>query len=266
MRCLPRWWLVVAATVAIGGVVLVVALINGHDTTTTDQSPATPLSTARPSPTPTRVPVPNLEGLHPHEARSVLHAAGLEILVHRVPSRDCNTTRRVVEQRNPSGPKQPVQVWVRVNALRCGLTPMLREVAQRFIDFARHENHAVPADTPVDLYVGGRIAATIETHKLDNPDAWRGCPKRLDGWAGRICPFSAVDPIDDLKPFQGELQITGETPDLPCGPVQRLARALGAYGKVAISGGSSCADSFAITLFVNNVAQIVAADIAWSEP
>jgi hypothetical protein len=54
--------------------------------------------------------------------------------------------------------------------------------------------------------------------------------------------------------------------DLPCGPVQRLPRALGAYGRAAISGGFSCVDSFAITLFVNDVAQIVAADIAWSEP
>jgi hypothetical protein len=264
---MPRWWLVgVVGAVALGVVVLAVALINGHDTTTTDQSPATQLSTARPSPTPTRESVPDLVGLTPHEARSVLHETGLEVLVHRVPGRGCNTTRRVVEQSNPSGPQQPVQVWVRVDALRCGLTPMLREVAQRFIDFARHDIDGVSADTPVDLYVGGRFAATIEAHQLDDPDAWRGCPKGLDGWAGRICPFSAVDPIDDLEPFQGKLQITSKTPDLPCGPVQHLARALGAYRRVAISGGSSCADSFAITLFVNDVAQIVAADIAWSEP
>jgi hypothetical protein len=42
----------------------------------------------------------------------------------------------------------------------------------------------------------------MSRRQLDEPDAWRGCPKGLDGWAGRICPFSAVDPIADRRePF-----------------------------------------------------------------
>lgn len=142
----------------------------------------------------------------------------------------------------------------------------MREVAKLFIDFARREVGHVHADAPVDLYVGGRIATTIESHRVDDQDVWQGCPRGLPGWAARTCPFSAVDPIDDLDSYQGELQITAATPDLPCGPVQRLPRALGGHDRVAISAGSSCADSFAITLFINDVEQIIAVDIAWSEP
>jgi hypothetical protein len=139
-------------------------------------------------------------------------------------------------------------------------------VAETFIAFARHELDRPPAHASVDLYVGGRLAATIEPHQLDDRDAWNGCPPGRRGYAARTCPFSAVDPIRDLRSHQQRLQITATAPDLPCGPVQRLPRKLTSDTRVAIAGGSSCVDSFALTLFIDADGQMVAIDIAWSEP
>lgn len=213
MRRLPTWWLAVAVAVGLGIVVLAVALATGSDpTTTADPSPTTPVSPTRSSPSPTRVSVPDLVGMHPREARSVLRDAGPEMLVHRVPGRHCNITRRVFEQSEPSGRRQPVQVWVRVNALTCRFTPTLREVAERFIDFARRDVDAVPADTPVDLYVGGRIATAIETRQLDDPDAWRPLLRIFRADRFNICSVGSAPTARSRSPAGTPAPIPSRSP------------------------------------------------------
>lgn len=204
---------------------------------------------------------PEVVGTHLRRARSILRHAGFQMIVHRSPGRGCNVAPRVIDQHIPRRSKEPAQVWVRVNALTCGLTEEARSVAESFIAFARDELDSPPANAPVDLYVGGRLVTTIEQSRLVDRYAWRGCPTRPGGYAARTCPFSAVEPI-----LERPLQITATPPDLPCGPVQLTPRGPISKVHVAISGGSSCADSFAITLFINTDNQIVAVDVAWSEP
>ncbi|KAA1423170.1 hypothetical protein [Nocardioides antri] len=180
----------------------------------------------------------------------------------------------MVDQHIPRRRNEPAQVWVRVDALSCGLTEVSRGVAERFIAFAREKVDSPPANESVNLYVGGQLVTTIEQSHLDDPDAWQGCPAGEGGYAARTCPFSAVEPIRELRSHQGPLRITAATPDLPCGPVQLIPREPTSRGHVAITAGSSCADSFAITLSINadgdadgdGDGEIVAVNVAWSEP
>lgn len=227
-----------------------------------DHTPSAPV----PSSAASRATEPDVVGAHPGRARSILRDAGYRVIVHQLPERGCNVMPQVVEQHISRRRNEPAQIWVTVDALSCGLTEASRGVAEGFIAFARHESDSPPAIAPVNLYVGGRRATTIERSRLDDPAAWQGCPAGQVGYAARTCPLSALGPILELRPHQGPLQITASTPDLPCGPVQQTPRELTSRRYVAISGGSSCADSFAITLFLDADHQIVAVDVAWSEP
>jgi hypothetical protein len=123
----------------------------------------------------------------------------------------------------------------------------------------------VPADTPIDLYVGGVLAKTIPSEQQGDQSAWQGCPDGGDHYAARDCPISALAPLSD---WAGRIAITSEAPSHPCAHPAKLPSSLLAYGDVTLTpdAGLDCTSYFAVQLFVNDVGQIVAANVVWAEP
>jgi hypothetical protein len=141
----------------------------------------------------------------------------------------------------------------------------LQNVAERFLGFARGERDGVPADAPVDLYVGGVLVKTIPSDRQSDRRAWEGCPHGADFDAGRDCPISA---IDALAEWPGEIAITTHPPRHPCAHPTRPPSSLSAYGSVTLTPDADldCTNYVSVQLFVNDVAQIVAVNVVVSEP
>jgi hypothetical protein len=138
-------------------------------------------------------------------------------------------------------------------------------VAELFARFARGERppHGPPVDTPVDLYLGNRYLATLPAARARDPEAWEGCLE--GGYAGRTCPFSWTRPIAD---YAGSLAITSAAPEHPCAHPGPLPAELEAYHAVTLTPDESldCTSYWAVQLFVNDVGQVVAANLVWAEP
>jgi hypothetical protein len=141
----------------------------------------------------------------------------------------------------------------------------LRGVAERFLAFARGEQDEVPGDTPVDLYVGGVLVKTIPSAQLNDRGPWQGCPDGGSGYAGHDCPVSAVSPLAE---WPDTVAVSLDRPKHPCAHPTNVPSALSAYRAVTLTpaGDLDCTSYFAVQLFVNDVSQIVAANVVWAEP
>jgi hypothetical protein len=141
----------------------------------------------------------------------------------------------------------------------------LTAVAEAFVRFARGEADSPPADTPIELLVAGRVAKTIGGAEVLDPANWRICGE-FELYAGRTCPFSALDLVASSS--RGVV-VTSAAPSHPCmhapPPPSRLTNA---YRTVTVTGRGSptCVDYFAVQLFVNDVGQVVAVNLVMSEP
>lgn len=220
--------------------------------------------------------VPDVVGQLADEAGQGLEDAGLSVETHTTQLSACEEDHKVLAQDPEPGtyvaPGSTVTLDVNRNSGgQCGLglpsvRSGLRRVAELFVAFAREDHPAgPPVDTPVDLYIGNEFLHTISAAASMRQDSWRGCPA-AGFYAGRTCPFSFVTPIDD---YPGPIAYTSQRPDHPCLPESPdLPEGLSAYHEVTVTPDEQldCTSYWAVQLFVNDVSQIVAANIVWSEP
>jgi hypothetical protein len=156
---------------------------------------------------------------------------------------------------------------------QCGLglppaSPELQRIADRFVDFARNAQAAgatgLPADAPVDLFIGGRFVKRLTSEQQEHRRHWQGCPREI-GYAGRSCPVSVLEPFLESP---GAIARTSQEPRHACAHPRALPERLGAYRQVTLTADEmrGCASYFAIQLFVNDLGQIVAVNLVLSEP
>lgn len=143
-------------------------------------------------------------------------------------------------------------------------SPSLTRVAEGFLRFARDAIGSPPSDTPVELLLGHRPVATISGAEVLDPASWRVCTS-FGGYAGRVCPFSAVEVLAD---HPGTVVTTSAKPRHSCLHADPPPRRLAAYRSVVLTGAEemSCMDYFAVQLFVNDVGQVIAVDLVLTEP
>jgi hypothetical protein len=227
--------------------------------TTAPASPATPPTTptasGRGESCGARIRVPALEGMPIKRAKSVLRDVCLVadirgpggVVKHQQPSAGAlAASGDVVYINMPSGPAAP------------------KGVARRFLEFARGQLDGIPADTPVDLYIGGVFVKRISSEDQSQRDAWQACP---DGgsYAGRTCPVSALTLLAD---HQGRIAFVASEPAHPCAHPVDPPDSLRPYQTVTLTPqeDQDCTSYFAVQLFVNDVSQIVAVNVVMSEP
>jgi hypothetical protein len=137
-------------------------------------------------------------------------------------------------------------------------------IGHRFVDFARGNSDSLPIDTPVALYLGHQRVATTGDGDSSVRASWRVCRQ----YAGRICPFSA---LDTLASYDGPLRLA----DHPATPAPCLATLVptpptdagGTHVAVVLPAGTTtCLDGFEVDVYSNDVGQIVAVDLVLSEP
>ena len=105
---------------------------------------------------------------------------------------------------------------------------------------------------------------TITSEQAGDRLAYRVCGPK-GGYAGRTCPFWAVDV---LAGYAGEVTVTTNPPSHPCLHLARVPEELVAYRTVVLTATTSlsCVEYFAAELSVNDVGQIVAVDLILAEP
>jgi hypothetical protein len=142
----------------------------------------------------------------------------------------------------------------------------LPRVARTFLRFVRGAQASPPSDAPVGLYLGGELVRTIDPPDLGDRDLWEGLCPEAGAYAGRVCPFSVLDP---LRTAGEELRIVpGEAATHPCAHPQRITADVGGSHVVTLvpDPDRSCVDWVAVELFVNDLSQVVAVDLVWAEP
>lgn len=163
---------------------------------------------------------------------------------------------------SPSSEAEPSQPAAAMGEIRSvGLGADARRVTQLFVDFALGIADTPPADTPIDLFLGQRPVATVESD--DSRDAWTICPDS-GAYAGG-CPFSPLDVIAEAS----ALRATPFSPDLVCARSERAPDALRGYDHVAITPvpqGACAAGQWVVDLYVNDVGQVVAVNLTHGEP
>lgn len=206
--------------------------------------------------------LPDLTGMNAAAARDQARELGLAVRAMPGATSVCVPRRSVVRQQPVAGSKVDPgsRVRLRVNVggtgeCERGLPPAavdLRGVAERFVAFARDLSgeHGLPADTPVELFLDGAPATVIPSAALGDRGAWQGA----------LSPFVN---------YPGPIAATSEPPAHPC--LRReaaLPDRLDAYRTVTLTPEESrdCTSYFAMQLFVNDVGQVVAADLVRSEP
>jgi hypothetical protein len=135
----------------------------------------------------------------------------------------------------------------------------LERVARYFLAFARGESDYPPADTPVELSLGAHVWKTLSSGQLGDRRVWRVCP---DGgsYAGRVCPFSAVDVI---REYDGPVTITDHPLRHPCVPASAMTAA---NVTITPDAATSCLDYWAVQLDVNDVGQVTGVNLVQAEP
>ena len=164
-------------------------------------------------------------------------------------------------------PSTPIATTPPTPSASADPTPLpdgLNGVGPRFLAFARGELETPPVDTPVDLYVGRIFVEAISSEQAGDRLAYRVCGPE-GGYAGRTCPFSAVDV---LAGYDGEVTATTNPPSHPCLHPARMPDELVAYRTLVLTATAplTCVDYFAVELSVNDVDQIVAVDLLLTEP
>lgn len=248
----------------------------GHDT---DAPRSAPDTTAPSEVAATRAPVtvPDLNGVRVADARVTLRYLGLGARVLPGAMSACVPAQTVVRQEPPVGsevaPGDRVRLIVNVDTPGpCGLhlpptSADLSRIADRFVTFARDTSgrDGPPADTPVELFIGGELAKVVPSTRLTDRHAWATCP-RSGLYAARGCPISVLVPFVN---YSGPIAATRATPEHPClRTVAELPARLDAYRSVTLTPDEprACTSYFAAQLFVNDVGQIVAVNLALSEP
>ena len=137
-------------------------------------------------------------------------------------------------------------------------------MARLFLEFARGEVDAVPADNPIDLYIGGRFAKAIRSAEQNQREAWQACPA-AGSYAAHVCPVSA---LTQLGRWPGRVAITSAVPSHPCANPSDLPESVSSYRSVTLTPDADldCVSYFAVQLVVDDVGQIVAVNVVWAEP
>ncbi|MFN8192750.1 MAG: PASTA domain-containing protein [Nocardioidaceae bacterium] len=261
-----------------------VFLVLGCDATDTPSPTARSTGTASPSPgTPPAAPsarrmiIPDIAGQRVSFARAMMRERGLEVATVRGAGSACVPPHVVVAQRPRAGRR--IALGSRVTLVIspewpgvCGrhlppASPELRDIGRLFVDYARGSESgpdSLPADTPVDFYIGGLLAKVVPSRQLADRSAWQGCPGEVS-YAGRTCPVSLFAPF---LAYPGPIAMTSQAPRHPCVRQRRLPAELGVYRSVTLTPdeNSDCTSYFAVQLFVNEVHQIVAVNLVMSEP
>lgn len=244
------------------------ALASERTSAATDrESVGTPATEAEP------VTLPQAVGRPVGEARRTLAGIALKTRLVAVRGSACITRGEVLEQRPASGTSVPVKSTItlvvnRAPRAKCGLglwepSDLLRRTGGQFAAFARDGTAGLPADTPIALYLGG-VRRGVAGRPADRT-SWRICPPG-SSYAGRVCPFSALDVVSD---WPGPLAITGRPPAHPCAhPTPFDARRAGGAVAVTLTPDEEldCTSYWAVQLAVNDVGQIVAANLVLAEP
>jgi hypothetical protein len=247
-------------------------------------SPGEPLAHANSmirTPTPAapapRMIVPAVVGEEPASARDIVRARGLRARVFQSVGAACLAEGVVISQQ--PGPGQRVKTGSRVTLIvvphgpgQCGrdLPPApeeLQDVGRLFVVFARGAESGpdgIPADTPVQFYIGGRLATVVPSTRLSDRQVWHGCPGEF-GYAGRVCPVSLLEPFVE---YPGPIAMTTLGPAHSCVHGWKLPAELSVYRSVTLTPDEDrdCTSYFAVELFVNDVRQVVAINLVMSEP
>ncbi|GGO73941.1 hypothetical protein GCM10012276_20760 [Nocardioides deserti] len=137
----------------------------------------------------------------------------------------------------------------------------LERVARAFLRFARGRV-GPPVDTPVELYLGGRFVRTLPNAEASDRAAWAVCPEG-GSYAGRTCPFSAVDRLAGTP----RVAVSSEEPRHPCAhPVPLPGAGPGRSVTLQPDVSLTCVDWFAVQLVVNDVGQVTTVNLVHAEP
>ncbi|MFT4009172.1 MAG: hypothetical protein QM655_03920 [Nocardioidaceae bacterium] len=254
----PAWVVPAVAAAAVTGIVAG-SLAWWHGTSA---EPDRPIDTPSVSPAPTSsselVAVPALVGLVKGKATRILEGSGLAVEV-RATAGSC-ATPVVLAQRPANGTKVEGGTQVRLE-VGCPNDPddELSAIASRFASAAHSRKVNLPIDTPVGLYLGGHHVTDISAGEAARWEAWNIC---VDGYAARVCPFNALE----LVAGSDDVSISTETPKHSCAHWPGRPAELEAYRAVSLTVGSDCVSWGAVTLYVNDMGQIVAVDQIVAEP
>ncbi len=220
--------------------------------------------------------IPDVAGQDLSFARAVMRERGLDVRLVQGTGSACIPKNVVVSQRPQAGRR--IESGSHVTLVisphwpgTCGrdlppASPELQDIGRLFLDYARDikPGRGIPADAPVDFYIGGRLAKVVPSARLTDRHSWRGCPGGST-YAGRECPISLFAPF---VAYPGPIAMSSQRPAHPCLTRQRLPSDLGAYCSVTLTPDENrdCTSYFAVQLFVNDVHQIVAINLAMSEP
>jgi len=210
-------------------------------------------------------------------ARKSARVLGLRPRVVNGAGSACLPKRTVLEQRPAPGTQVVAdrRVLLVINSGgfgKCGLDlpPAghdLRRIADLFVDFARGndpQRHGLPADAPIDLYVGGVLRRVIPTNKIADRRQWQVCPGGI-GYAARSCPISALTPFVG---YPGPIAATIRAPAHACLHATELPGSLDVHRAVTLTPDENrdCTSYFAVQLFVNGAGQVIAVNLVLSEP
>lgn len=145
-----------------------------------------------------------------------------------------------------------------------GMLDSLDFAARQFLALATGKGDSLPVDTPVTLFLGGKKVGSIESEAVTQRRAWKMCPPSGQ-YAGAMCPFSALDVLRNAAQRGQHIARTTKPQAPPC-VHWSVARETGGTHHVSLTVGDTCADWAAVTLYLNDVAQLVAVDLTMSEP
>ena len=144
----------------------------------------------------------------------------------------------------------------------------LVRVGQLFVRFAQGDSRLAvpPIDTPVLLMVGGQPVKTVSSRDAIERSSWEGLCPEAGSYAGRTCPFSFLEPFKDARQ---PVTFSMEPAQHPCAhPTAVTPTDVGGSLLVTLvpNPRADCLAYVAVELYVNDVLQIVAANLVWSEP
>ncbi|MBA2952809.1 hypothetical protein GON03_22555 [Nocardioides sp. MAH-18] len=137
--------------------------------------------------------------------------------------------------------------------------PDQERVARAFVAFARGDRDRPPADTPVELYLGGHRTRTLTSSGLGDRQAWETCPEG-GHFAGRVCPGSA---LEVLRQHAGAVALAARPPTNSCVPAAQTLAA--ATVNLTPTGVTSCLDYWLVQLVVDD-GQVTAVNLVQFEP
>ena len=249
-----RWPTVVAAAAAVAvlAVLAGTAALLGSERDSSPRPAGTTTPTAVPTHAPAaRVTVPDVVGMPLADAVSALEADRLT--VSSWPEDPC-ASAIVISQYPPAGATDEVDPGEQVSlSLGCRVlpgsptSPAMVALADDFVAYARGDRSAWHDEIGgVAFHLGGRIHSSIDHFYDPPPQMWEFCPGE-ERYANHPCPYSAAATVAAAE--EDDLRIAGALPDPPCGLPWTVPPQLVDTPRVTITGGTDCADWFAVTLF-----------------